>query len=181
MGGTGSTLPADDTDKYTHFPTRDLQEWLNAFRREFSNGQMTCRDLEAIFREFFPFGSPQNFSRRLFETINISQSGTVDFNELLIAFSILTKGSSHEKLRWTFRFYDRDNDGVISKAEMVEVAQYLLEMTACTVDIEFDPRMAIEEIFVSLNNTKGYLTYDDLKDLSETNEKAFKMLAVFVD
>jgi neuronal calcium sensor 1 len=179
MGSTASTLPEDDIDKYSHFPSRDLQEWLGAFRREFSSGQMTCMDLEAVFREFFPFGSPQNFSRRLFETINISQSEAVDFNELLIAFSILMKGSTHEKLRWIFRFYDKDCDGLISKAEMAEVAQYLLEMTACTVDVEFDPKAVVDELFLALDNTKGYLTYDDLKDLAETNEKAFKMLTVF--
>jgi len=35
--------------------------------------------------------------------------------------SVISKGSTHEKLSWAFMFYDVNEDGVISKDEMQKV------------------------------------------------------------
>ena len=35
--------------------------------------------------------------------------------------SVISKGTTHDKLSWAFTFYDVDNDGVISKEEMLKV------------------------------------------------------------
>ncbi|CAD25268.1 CALCIUM-BINDING PROTEIN OF THE RECOVERIN SUBFAMILY [Encephalitozoon cuniculi GB-M1] len=184
MGSGASTIPdnvEEDVRQFSHFPPRDIQEWSSSFRSEYPGGCMTLKDLEAMFRSFFPFGSPTNFSRRLFETINISQTETVDFHELLIAYSILVKGSDHEKLRWMFRFYDKDNDGVVSKEEMVEVVQCLADMTSHTLDISIDAEGIVSEIFASVESDRGFLTFEDFKTLSIRSEKLFKMLVPFSD
>ncbi|ADM11366.1 recoverin-like calcium-binding protein [Encephalitozoon intestinalis ATCC 50506] len=182
MGSGASTIPGDteeDARQFSHFPSKDIQEWSSSFRSEYPGGLMTPKDLEEIFRSFFPFGSPTNFSRRLFETINIGQTTAIDFHELLIAYSILIKGSDHEKLRWIFRFYDKDNDGLVSKEEMVEVVQYLADMTSHTLDVSIDSEGIVEEIFTSVGGSKSFLTFEDFKALSTKNEKLFKMLTPF--
>ncbi|KAG5859890.1 Ca2+-binding protein [Encephalitozoon hellem] len=182
MGSGASTIPSnleEDARQFSHFPSKDIQEWSSSFKSEYPDGCMTPDDLETIFRNFFPFGSPTNFSRRLFETINISQTAAIDFHELLIAYSILVKGSDHEKLRWIFRFYDKDNDGVVSKKEMVEVIQYLADMTSHTLDVSIDSEGIVDEIFASIDATKSFLTFEDFKTLSVRNEKLFKMLVPF--
>lgn len=182
MGSGPSTIPGnveEDARQFSHFPPKDIQEWSSSFKSEFPGGYMTPDDLEAIFRDFFPFGSPTNFSKRLFETINISQSAVIDFHELLIAYSILIKGSDHEKLRWIFRFYDKDNDGVVSKKEMAEVIQYLADMASHTLDISIDSEGIADEIFASVGTAKSFLTFEDFKTLSIRNEKLFKMLVPF--
>jgi hypothetical protein len=35
--------------------------------------------------------------------------------------SVISKGTTMDKLSWAFTFYDVDNDGVISKEEMLKV------------------------------------------------------------
>ncbi|AFN82843.1 recoverin-like calcium-binding protein [Encephalitozoon romaleae SJ-2008] len=182
MGSSSSTIPGsaeEDARQFSHFPPKDIQEWSSSFKSVFPTGYMTSDDLETIFRDFFPFGSPTNFSKRLFETINISQSEAIDFHELLIAYSILIKGSDHEKLRWIFRFYDKDNDGVVSKKEIVEVIQYLADMTSHTLDVSIDSEGIADEIFASVGTVKSFLTFEDFKVLSVRNEKLFKMLVPF--
>jgi Ca2+-binding EF-hand superfamily protein len=36
--------------------------------------------------------------------------------------SVISKGTTMDKLSWAFTFYDVDNDGYISKEEMLKVA-----------------------------------------------------------
>lgn len=43
-----------------------------------------------------------------------------------MSLSILTKGTPDEKLEWTFKLYDRDNNGYLSHAEMTKVMTGLI-------------------------------------------------------
>lgn len=40
-----------------------------------------------------------------------------------MAISMLIEGSAVEKLRWSFKLYDKDRDGAITKEEMLEIMQ----------------------------------------------------------
>lgn len=184
MGNSLSRVPdvnQEDAKKFSHFPAKDIHEWSISFKKHFPRGYITVTDLETMFKRLFPFGSPKRFSQRLFQTINISQSNQVDFHEFLIAFSILIKGSNFEKLRWMFRFYDEDNDGVISKKEMITIAQGIIDMTSNTLDVQVDVNKTVDDLFRTLENESGFLTFDDFKELSVRNEASFKALVVFLE
>ena len=47
----------------------------------------------------------------------------VDFREYVMAISMLIEGSAVEKLSWSFKVYDKDRDGAITKEEMLEIMQ----------------------------------------------------------
>lgn len=184
MGNRSSSLKhfdLDDSKKFSHFPSKDVQDWSHEFKTRFPNGKMTLQDLEMMFKRFFPFGSPKKFVIRLFNTINISQSDFIDFHELLIAFSILMKGSNFEKLRWIFRFYDEDSDGVISKHEMVDIAKSMIDMVSNTLDINVDIEKAIDDLFETCENKSGFFTFEDFKELAARKKEAFQMLTLFID
>lgn len=51
------------------------------------------------------------------------EDGVVDFREYVMAISMLTEGSAVEKLRWSFKLYDKDKDGAITREEMLEIMQ----------------------------------------------------------
>lgn len=51
------------------------------------------------------------------------EDGVVDFREYVMAISMLIEGSAVEKLRWSFKLYDKDKDGAITREEMLEIMQ----------------------------------------------------------
>ena len=38
--------------------------------------------------------------------------------------SVITKGTTEDKLQWAFTFYDVNHDGVISREELIKVIQW---------------------------------------------------------
>ena len=42
--------------------------------------------------------------------------------------STLSKGSDQEKIAWSFRFYDVNKDGIISRDEMMKVSNDLIRV-----------------------------------------------------
>ena len=184
MGGAYSraTQPNEETiGKFSHFSPQDIQLWSKSFHNTFPNNAMKTQDLERQLKNFFPFGDPRRFSEILFRTINISGTDSIDFHEVLIAFSILTKGSNFEKLRWIFRFYDNDNDGVVSKSEMVYSLEALVSMVGTTFDIEMDVKEVVDDIFKELENQSGFLTFDDFRSISDKKKDAFALIFIFED
>lgn len=48
--------------------------------------------------------------------------------------SQISRGSNEEKIRWIFKLYDADNDGYISKMEMLQIVRAIYEMLGdCTI------------------------------------------------
>lgn len=47
----------------------------------------------------------------------------MDFREYVTAISMLIEGTTVEKLRWSFKLYDKDKDGSITRSEMLEIMQ----------------------------------------------------------
>ncbi|KAM0674233.1 Kv channel-interacting protein 4 [Gurleya vavrai] len=168
--------PKETLLKFSHFKPESVKLWDTEFTTQFPEGFVTLQDVEKIFKELFPFGACTNFTKLLFKTINICDTQKITFNELLITFSILTKGSKYEKLRWIFRFFDNDADGFVSKAEMCRAVQSMYDMCGYMFDMDVDVREVVDGIFVNVENSSGFVTFDDFKKISEDNPYILKKL-----
>ena len=54
-------------------------------------------------------------------TVDIDGNGTIDYNEFVLATINKTKLLDKEKLEQTFKLFDKDGNGFISKEEIEEV------------------------------------------------------------
>ncbi|KYQ89745.1 calcium-binding protein [Tieghemostelium lacteum] len=63
------------------------------------------------------------FSDRLFELLDVNKDNTVDLQEFVGGLSILCKGSVEEKLELSFKAYDLDGNGYITKNELSQMFQ----------------------------------------------------------
>ena len=48
-------------------------------------------------------------------------TGGITFGDFMDFLSTLSKGTLQEKIYWSFRFYDVNKDGIISRDEMIKV------------------------------------------------------------
>ncbi|KAI4901628.1 hypothetical protein NFI96_012809, partial [Prochilodus magdalenae] len=91
--------------------------------------------------------------------------GVVDFREYVTAISMLIEGSSVDKLRWSFRLFDKDKDGAITRSEMLEIMQAVYKMSVAASLTKPNPLTAEEctnRIFVRLdkdNNDEIYCPF----------------------
>ena len=49
------------------------------------------------------------------------RTGGITFGDFMEFLSVISKGTTEDKLLWAFTFYDVNHDGVISKEEMIKV------------------------------------------------------------
>lgn len=66
--------------------------------------------------------------------------------DLLVTLSTLLRGSVYERLRWTFKLYDINGDGCISRNELGDIVQAIHELMGRRPHQPEDDRKARDQV-----------------------------------
>ncbi len=174
MGKTVSKLSHDDIQhlkKETYFDKKELQQWYKGFLKDCPNGILTKDEFLKIYKQFFPFGEPKDFSNYVFKLFDKDNSNTIDFHEFILALSITSRGSLEEKLNWSFQLYDLNKDGKIDYNEMLLIVSAIYKTIGNMVklpDDESTPEKRVEKIFKLMDkDSNGELSFDEFREGSK--------------
>lgn len=84
--------------------------------------------------------------------------------DLLVTLSTLLRGSIYEKLRWTFKLYDINGDGCITRGELGEVVTAVHELMGKRhlAEEERKAREQLDRVFKKLDlNQDGVITIEE--------------------
>ncbi|OZJ04738.1 hypothetical protein BZG36_01803 [Bifiguratus adelaidae] len=148
MGQTKSKETAD-LARHTHFTSREIDNIRDDFRnatakhidkpdlseQEFKEACMKASERATMLctvKKYVPSIAPEDnpFLERLYAAFDVDNNHAVDFNEFVDGLSVFMKGTSDEKLELSFKLYDLDHDGFISRPDLLEVLTKLSEASA---------------------------------------------------
>ncbi|XP_048113718.1 guanylyl cyclase inhibitory protein [Alosa alosa] len=148
--GQAATLPCKRGGTYI----TELYDWFRKFMKECPSGLITLHEFRRHFCDGTVGSESAEYAEQIFRTLDNNGDGVVDFREYVTAISMLTEGSSVEKLRWSFKLYDKDKDGTITRGEMLEIMQAVYKMSVAASITKINPLTAEEctnRIFVRLD------------------------------
>ena len=68
------------------------------------------------------------YAHYVFKAFDVNCNGAISFRDHIVTLSTLLRGSVYERLKWTFKLYDLNGDGCISRGELAEVVQAVHEL-----------------------------------------------------
>nr|XP_015207384.1 PREDICTED: guanylyl cyclase inhibitory protein-like isoform X1 [Lepisosteus oculatus] len=157
--GQAATLPSRNGGTYV----MELYEWYRKFINECPSGLITLHEFRRHFCNGTVGHDSSEYAEQIFRTLDnngfvLSQDGIVDFREYVTAISMLITGSPEEKLRWSFKLYDKDKDGAITRSEMLEIMKAVYKMSLAASLTKANPLTAEEctsRIFVRLDKDRN--------------------------
>lgn len=112
----------------TKFTRKELQAMYRGFKQDCPQGVVKEELFKEIYAHFFPRGSETDaYASYVYNSIERS-GPSVTFTDLVLMMSTLARGSPEEKLRWAFRLYDVDRDGVLSREEIYRVVLSIYDL-----------------------------------------------------
>ncbi|KAK2894600.1 hypothetical protein Q8A67_011829 [Cirrhinus molitorella] len=183
--GQAATLPCRKGGTYV----TELYEWFRKFLNECPSGLITLHEFRRHFCNGTVGKESAEYAEQIFRTLDNNGDGVVDFREYVTAISMLIEGTTVEKLRWSFKLYDKDKDGAITRSEMLEIMQAVYKMSVAASLTKPDPLTAEEctnRIFVRLdkdNNAiisqeefiEGALNDEWIREMLECDPNTVKM------
>uniref|UniRef100_A0AAR2M0E2 EF-hand domain-containing protein n=1 Tax=Pygocentrus nattereri TaxID=42514 RepID=A0AAR2M0E2_PYGNA len=118
----------DQLEAQTNFSKRELQVLYRGFKNECPSGVVNEETFKQIYSQFFPHGDASTYAHYLFNAFDSAHTGSIKFEDFVTALSILLRGSTREKLQWTFNLYDINRDGYINKEEMTDIVRAIYDM-----------------------------------------------------
>ncbi|KAK2723608.1 hypothetical protein QYM36_002074 [Artemia franciscana] len=141
---------------HTRYDEPTIKEWFKGFKQDCPNGRLTPAKFVDMYKMFFPSGNAEEFCDHVFRTFDMDKNGFIDFKarivgssktlllarqstpfretfapyftEFLLAIDVTSAGTPEEKLKWAFRMYDVDGNGVIDLQEMTKIVQAIYDM-----------------------------------------------------
>ncbi|XP_058501248.1 guanylyl cyclase inhibitory protein [Solea solea] len=183
--GQAANLPCRRGETYV----TELYEWFRKFIHECPSGLITLHEFQRHFCDGTVGRESAEYAEQIFRTLDSNGDGLVDFREYVMAISMLIEGSAVEKLRWSFKLFDKDRDGAITKEEMLDIMQAVYKMSvaaALTKPNTLTAEECTNRIFVRLdkdNNAiisleefiEGALDDDWIREMLECDPNTVKV------
>ncbi|NXJ33575.1 NCS1 protein, partial [Ciconia maguari] len=132
---------------------KEVQQWYKGFIKDCPSGQLDAAGFQKIYKQFFPFGDPTKFATFVFNVF--------DENKL----------------------YDLDNDGYITRNEMLDIVDAIYQMVGNTVELpeeENTPEKRVDRIFAMMDkNADGKLTLQEFQEGSKADPSIVQALSLY--
>ena len=180
MGIAGSKLKSKELTKLrssTEFTDAELKEWYNWYKDVVlgkPDGRLDVEEFKKIYNRMFPSGVDDRYAEQVFRTFDSNKDGHIDFREFVCSLSITSRGTMEQKLEWAFKVYDMDEDGFITRKEMLEIVEAIYKMSQHnSLSVSGDvstPEASVDEIIKRFDiNMDGKLSEEEFVEGLKNN------------
>ncbi|CAL4152291.1 unnamed protein product, partial [Meganyctiphanes norvegica] len=169
--------------KCTKFNKKEIQLIYRGFKQRCPTGLVDEEGFKNIFTQFFPQGDATGYAHYVFNTFKHNHQGQICFEDFLVSLSTISRGSTQEKLQWIFGLYDVNQDGFITKPEMLEVVEAIYQMLGRQTVPQVPDNAAVEhvdKIFHLIDSNKdGAITMEELVTWVSRDDTFIQSLGMF--
>ncbi|KAM4631427.1 guanylate cyclase activator 1g [Polymixia lowei] len=108
---------------------QDIQELYRKFASECPSGNLYLHEFKRIFgvnRESTEEESA--YMENVFRSFDTNQDNKIDFMEYVAAVHLVLRGKLEDKLKWSFKVYDRDGNGCLDRREVKQVVKIIYKL-----------------------------------------------------
>ncbi|VVC33221.1 EF-Hand 1, calcium-binding site,EF-hand domain pair,EF-hand domain [Cinara cedri] len=172
----------EDLCRQTKFTRQEIRIMYRGFKQKCPEGVVQEDLFKDIYSKFFPHGNSNLYAHFVFKAFDVKSNGAISFKDMLMTLSTLLRGSIYEKLRWTFKLYDLNGDGCITRSELGQIVLAIHELMGKRPQGRGSTKSKdqTDMVFQKLDiNQDGVITFEEFIESCLKDEAITKSLQVF--
>ena len=168
----------------THQDRKELMWEYRKFKRQFPSGSI---DLPQ-FKEFGKKAMPSNqasddFLEHLFHAFDKDRSGTIDFEEFILAMAMCSSEKPEDKLRFSFRSLDTSGEGFLTKKDIKYAIEVIFKnnpgIEGKVAEEVNTPEKVTEKVFEKIDSDNdGRIHVEEMVDFMNKDPSGFEYLGL---
>lgn len=166
--------------KSTKFTKDEIKRIYQGFKQSCPSGIVNESTFKELYCQFFPLADTTQYAHYVFKALDKERTGTINFKDFVMGLSVLSRGSTTEKLRWAYSLYDINKDGAVTKEEVFEIISSVYSLLGhYSAPMADDAREHASRVFQRLDtNNDGIITYEEFLDTCLADEEIIRSLSV---
>ncbi|XP_076011730.1 guanylate cyclase activator 1g [Genypterus blacodes] len=104
----------------------DIQELYRKFASECPSGNLHLHEFKKIFGVTSRSSEEESaYMENVFRSFDTNKDGKIDFMEYVAALHLVLRGKLEDKLKWSFKVYDRDGNGCLDRKEVKHIVKII--------------------------------------------------------
>ncbi|KAG7269066.1 hypothetical protein CRUP_018192, partial [Coryphaenoides rupestris] len=98
-----------------------IQELCIIFMKECPSGALHLHEFKRIFGVQSSSEEESTYIETIFHSFDTNQDNALDFMEYIAALHLVLRGNLEDRLKWSFKIYDKDRNGKLDRQEVKQI------------------------------------------------------------
>ncbi|XP_037303911.1 guanylate cyclase activator 1g [Pungitius pungitius] len=159
-----------------------IQELCLVFMKECPSGALHLHEFKRIFGVVSSSAEESLYIETVFHSFDTNKNNTLDFMEYVAALHLILRGNLEDRLKWSFKMYDTDGNGMLDRHEVKQIIRILYKIKLQKSDISMTPSEICDRIFDLVDqNHDGLITLPEFMEGAQKDEWLMNLLKLDVN
>ncbi|KAJ3594282.1 hypothetical protein NHX12_006613 [Muraenolepis orangiensis] len=159
-----------------------IQELCIIFMKECPSGALHLHEFKKIFGVPSSSEEESMYIETLFHSFDTNQDNALDFMEYVAALHLVLRGNLEDRLKWSFKIYDKDGNGKLDRHEVKQLIRIIYKIKFQKGEFQMTPNDVCDRIFelVDLNHD-GEISLTEFMEGAQKDEWVMNMLKLDIN
>uniref|UniRef100_UPI0037E82501 guanylyl cyclase-activating protein 2-like n=1 Tax=Semicossyphus pulcher TaxID=241346 RepID=UPI0037E82501 len=158
-----------------------IQELCILFMKECPSGALHLHEFKRIFGVPSSSAEESLYMETIFRSFDTNQDNALDFLEYVAALHLILRGNLEDRLKWSFKMYDKDGNGKLDRQEVKRIIRIIYKVKLQKSD-NMSPSEICDRIFDLVDqNQDGQITLSEFMEGAQKDEWVMNMLKLDVN
>ncbi|XP_074523009.1 guanylyl cyclase-activating protein 2-like [Halichoeres trimaculatus] len=159
-----------------------IQELCIVFMKECPSGALHLHEFKRIFGVQSSSAEESLYMETIFRSFDTNKDNTLDFLEYVAALHLILRGNLEDRLKWSFKMYDKDGNGKLDRQEVKRIIRIMYKLKLQKSDINMTPSEICDRIFELVDvNKDGQITLSEFMEGAQKDEWVMRILKLDVN
>ncbi|XP_042273120.1 guanylyl cyclase-activating protein 2-like [Thunnus albacares] len=159
-----------------------IQDLCIIFMKECPSGALHLHEFKRIFGVPSSSAEESLYIETVFRSFDTNRDNTLDFLEYVAALHLILRGNLEDRLKWSFKMYDKDGNGKLDRHEVKRLIRIIYKIKFQTSDVDMTPSEICDRIFELVDqNHDGQITLSEFMEGAQKDEWVMNLLKLDVN